>query len=144
MRIGTITLLMLVGLYGAFPSAADAAEKDITVPRVPSDQIQAAKAMKNPLPSTPENIAKGKTIYEGNGLCGTCHGAGGKGDGDVGKALEPSPRNLTDPKFHQLRSDGEIFWVIKNGVGGTGMIPAVITEQEIWQVILYERTFKGK
>lgn len=124
-----------------------AAEKDPTVPRVPADQIAAAKAMKNPLQGTPENIAKGKAIFEGKGTCFTCHGLSGKGDGDAGKALDPTPRDFTNAQFHGLRTDGEMFWVIKNGSAGTGMIaynPAMITDEETWQVILYERSFKGK
>src|SRR2546425_8874547 len=30
------------------------------------------------------------------------------------------PRNFTNPKFHKNRTDGEMFWVIKNGSAGTG------------------------
>ncbi len=146
MRLWKETLLLVTGL--TFVSMyASAAEKDVTVPRVPADQIAAAKEMKNPLQATPENIAKGKAIFEGKGTCFTCHGLSGKGDGDAGKALDPSPRNFTNPQFHSLRTDGEMFWVIKNGSAGTGMIsynPAIITDEEAWQTILYERSFKGK
>lgn len=146
MRLWKETLLLVTGL--TFVSmTASAAERDITVPRVPADQIAAAKEMKNPLQATPENIAKGKAIFEGKGTCFTCHGLSGKGDGDAGKALDPTPRNFTNPQFHSLRTDGEMFWVIKNGSAGTGMIsynPAIITDEEAWQAILYERSFKGK
>jgi mono/diheme cytochrome c family protein len=138
---------LLAGLYFVIVSAAGAAEKDITIPRVPPDQIQAAKAMRNPLPPTPENIVKGKAIYVGKGICFTCHGISGKGDGDAGKVMNPSPRDFTNPEFHELRTDGELFWVIKHGIAGTGMIsfnPSMITDEETWQVILYMRTFKEK
>ena len=40
-----------------------------------------------------------------------------------------------------------MFWVIKNGSAGTGMVPLIgtaITEDEAWYVILYERSFAGK
>src|SRR2546422_4085264 len=36
-----------------------------TISRVPGDQRADAKAMKNPIAKTPENIAKGKAIFEG-------------------------------------------------------------------------------
>jgi mono/diheme cytochrome c family protein len=126
---------------------AFAEEKDPTVSRVPGDQRGAAKAMKNPVASTPENIAKGKAIYEGKGTCFNCHGTSGKGDGPAGQILNPSPRNFSNEKFHKNRTDGEMFWVIKNGSAGTGMVPLIgtaITEEEAWFVITYERTFKGK
>jgi mono/diheme cytochrome c family protein len=128
-------------------AAAYAEEKDPTVSRVPADQKGAAKAMKNPVAKTPENIAKGKAIYEGKGTCFNCHGTSGKGDGPAGQILNPSPRNFTNPKFHKNRTDGEMFWIIKNGSAGTGMVPLIgtaITEDDAWHVILYERSFEGK
>ena len=38
----------------------------------------------------------------------------------------------------------KMFWVIKNGSAGTGMVPLIgpaITEEEAWYVIIYERSF---
>jgi mono/diheme cytochrome c family protein len=126
---------------------AYAEEKDPTVSRVPPEQRADAKKMKNPIAHTPENIAKGKAIYEGKGTCFNCHGVSGKGDGPAGAILNPTPRNFSNPKFHKNRTDGEMFWVIKNGSAGTGMVPLIgtaITEEEAWYVINYERTFEGK
>jgi hypothetical protein len=121
-----------------------AEEKDPLKPRVAPDQMADAKAMKNPVASNPENIAKGKALYEGKGTCFNCHGKEGKGDGPAGAILNPSPRNFTNCKFHKKRKDGELFWVIKNGSAGTGMVslvPAAITEEEAWTIINYERSF---
>ena len=109
-----------------------AEEKDPLKPRVAPDQMADAKAMKNPVASTPESRAKGQALYEG------------KGDGPAGAILNPSPRNFTNCKFHKKRKDGELFWVIKNGSPGTGMVslvPAAITEEEAWTIINYERSF---
>jgi hypothetical protein len=113
-------------------------------PRVPPDQAADAKALKNPVASSPESIAKGKALYEGKGTCFNCHGKAGDGQGEAGKILNPSPRDFTNCKFHKKRKDGELFWVIKNGSAGTGMvslIPAAITEEEAWAIINYERSF---
>ena len=111
-------------------------------------RLSDARANKNPVDATPENIAKGKALFEGKGTCFNCHGKDGDGQGEAGKILNPSPRNFTNCKFHKKRKDGELFWVIKNGSAGTGMvplIPAVITEREAWTIINYERTFcKGE
>jgi mono/diheme cytochrome c family protein len=139
--------LIAMSVCAMVASTAYAEEKDPTVSRVPGDQRGAAKAMKNPHPSTPENIAKGKAIFEGKGTCFNCHGTSGKGDGPAGAILNPSPRNFTNPKFHKNRTDGEMFWVIKNGVAGTGMVPLIgsaVTEDEAWYVITYERSFNPK
>jgi len=120
------------------------AETDPLKPRVPPDQLAAAKALKNPVPASPENIAKGKTLYETKGTCMNCHGAGGKGDGIAGTILNPTPRNFTNCEFEKHKTDGEMFWVIKNGIAGTGMValvPAQINEEEAWTIIHYERSF---
>ncbi|MBI4000529.1 MAG: cytochrome c [Nitrospira defluvii] len=121
-----------------------AEEKDPLKPRVAPDQMAEAKAMKSPVASTPASIAQGKALYEGKGTCFNCHGKEGKGDGPAGAILNPSPRNFTNCKFHKKRKDGELFWVIKNGSAGTGMVslvPAAITEEEAWTIINYERSF---
>ena len=125
-------------------SVVGAEEREPLKPRVPTDQMSEAKAMKNPVAVTPENIAKGKALFEGKGTCFNCHGKEGKGQGPAGAILNPSPRDFTNCKFHKKRKDGELFWVIKNGSAGTGMvalIPAAINEEEAWTIINYERSF---
>jgi len=71
---------------------AGAEEKDPLKPRVPGDQMAEARKMQNPVAATPENIAKGKALFEGKGTCFNCHGKEGKGDGPAGQILNPSPR----------------------------------------------------
>jgi mono/diheme cytochrome c family protein len=111
---------------------------------VPADQLQAARATINPLPATPELIAKGKTLFEGKAFCKACHGADGKG---LPKDLDlkgPLPRNFTDKAWQKARTDGELMWILRNGSPGTDMapfIPLVLTEEEAWQVLLYVRSF---
>ena len=136
--------VIAVSVYVVVGATVYAEERDPAVSRVPGDQVAAAKAMKNPIAMTPESIAKGRAIFEGQGTCLNCHGTSGKGDGPVGSLLNPTPRNFTNPKFHKNRTDGEMFWVIKNGSPGTGMVPLIgtaITEEEAWYVINYERSF---
>lgn len=137
--VGLLSACMLLAATAAY-----AEERDPLKPRVPSDQMAEAKAMKNPVANSPENIAKGKALFEGKGTCFNCHGKEGKGNGPAGQILNPSPRDFTNCKFHKKRKDGELFWVIKNGSPGTGMvplIPAAITEEEAWTIINYERSF---
>ncbi|MBI3607261.1 MAG: cytochrome c [Nitrospirae bacterium] len=146
--MGKSTSVVVAGVVGLVFAAgvAVAAEKDIKVPRVPAAELAKAKEMKSPLKPTPDVLAKGKAIFEGKGTCFTCHGNSGKGDGPAGAALDPSPRDFTNPQFHTIRTEGEMFWVVKNGSPGTGMIsynPAMITDEEAWQAIAYERSLGG-
>lgn len=122
-----------------------AAERHIMEPRVPADQLEEARALKSPLPDSSEVVAEGKKIYEGKGTCFNCHGMRGRGDGPGGSTLNPSPRNFRHRGMWHHRSEGEIFWVIKHGIEGTGMIPfgGLLSDEEIWTVIQYERSFAG-
>ena len=147
--MGKRTSVVVAGVIGvAFAAGvAIAAERDIKIPRVPAAELAKAKEMKNPLKASPDVLAKGKAIFEGKGTCFTCHGNTGKGDGVAGAALDPSPRNFTNPELNKIRTPGEMFWVVKNGVQGTGMIaynPAMINDEEAWQAITYTRSLGGE
>ncbi len=120
------------------------ADREVLRPRVPADQIAAARSVTNPLPTTPEMIEKGKTLFNGKAFCRACHGADGKGLGPDLQLKGPLPRNFTDKAWQKARSDGELIWILKNGSPGTDMasfIPLVLTEEEAWQVLLYVRSF---
>ena len=62
-----------------------------------------------------------------------------------GAVLKPAPRDLTYCQFQDKRSDDELFWVIKNGSPGTGMIaliPGALNEEEAWKVIVSPINFR--
>jgi len=138
---------LMVGTILAAEGLTWAADPAVLRPRVPPDQIEAARTVTNPLPVGEEVTAKGKALYEGKAFCKTCHGPDGKGlGGDIapGTLKGPLPRNFTDKKWQAARTDGELFWVLKNGSKGTAMapfIPLVLTEEEAWQVLRYVRSF---
>ena len=98
--------------------------------------------MDNPFSPTIKNIEEGSKVYFGKGLCVKCHGVNGKGI----KVSGHSPRDFTDAKWQDVRTDGEMMWVLKNGSPGTSMPIRVgkgISEEEGWKVILFIRTFAG-
>src|SRR5580658_508365 len=57
----------------------------------------AARAVKNAFPATPENIAAGQETYTEN--CVLCHGDKGKGDGIAGRTSKIPPANFTDKEL---------------------------------------------
>ena len=137
-NLSILTLLLLI-------SPAFGAGQEMMRTRVPADKLQEAKALKNPLATTPEILEKGKAIYEGKGTCFNCHGITGRGDGPGAVNLDPPPRVFKSHGFWKHRTEGEIFWVIKHGSPGTAMIPfgGLLSDEEIWTVMLYERSFAG-
>jgi mono/diheme cytochrome c family protein len=143
----TSSTALAIGFFLLVGGLTWATDPAVLPPRVPRDQIEAARAMTNPLPVGEEVIAKGKALYEGKAFCKACHGPDGKGlGGDIapGTLKGPLPRNFTDKKWQAARTDGELFWILKNGSKGTAMapfIPLVLTEEEAWQVLRYVRSF---
>lgn len=146
-RVRFVTFSIVFMVVSFCVGSTEGAERDLFKPRVPSEQMKRVKEMKNPFPSTVENIAKGSILFHGKGTCQICHGKEGLGDGLAAPGLDPSPRNFTNEAFHKARTDGELFWVIKNGSPGTAMMPmigSVINEEEGWLVLLYERSLQQK
>ncbi len=99
--------------------------------------------MTNPLPATKEQIQAGKTLYHQTAkplACTQCHGEQGDGQGLLGAAMVPAPRNFTCGETMKKLSDGQLFWVIKHGSPGTGMMAfAGMPDEQIWQLIHYIR-----
>ena len=126
-----------------FPStSAKAFHKDVYYPRAPEALLEILQDMDNPFSPTRKNIKEGSKVYFGKGLCVKCHGVNGKGLEVQGHP----PRNFTDPKWQDVRTDGEMMWVLKNGSPGTSMpirVGKAISEEEAWKVILFIRTFAG-
>ena len=142
MRVSLMATVLLIELV---PSLSWPADLEVLQPRVPPEQMETARQAKNPYPLTPEIIEQGKTLFEGKAFCRTCHGVDGKGLGvDPENFRGPLPRNFTDKEWQAARTDGELFWILKNGSKGTAMapfIPLVLTEEEAWKVISYVRSF---
>ena len=142
----TMTLILFLLFGTVWPSLSETAEQHMMQPRVPADKLVEARALKSPLPDSPEIVEKGKALYRGKGTCFNCHGQYGGGDGPVAASLNPSPRNFQHHGFWRHRTEGEIFWVIKHGSTGTSMIGFgdLLSDEEIWSIIQYERSFAGE
>lgn len=140
-------LTIILATTNSLPTWGLGADEHVLKPRVPADQIEQVRSWKNPLPSTQESLEKGKQLFQGKAFCITCHGRDGKGLGadiEPGTLKGPLPRNFTDKDWQAARTDGELFWILKNGSKGTAMapfIPLILTEEEAWQVLLYVRAF---
>jgi|GEM_PF-183123 len=140
------TGLMLTLAVGVpMVAAQQHGHQQMMMPRVPADKLEEARALTSPLPQSPDIVAQGKAIYEGKGTCINCHGAKGRGDGPGAASLNPPPRVFKSHGFWKHRTEGEVFWVIKHGSPGTGMIPfgGLLSDEEIWTVMQYERSFAG-
>jgi len=78
----------------------------------------AVRNMQNPVPLTDEVLSEARAHFADH--CALCHGNDGKGQSDIGRSLYPKAPDMTASATQSL-SDGEIFYIIKNGIRLTGM-----------------------
>jgi len=91
---------------------------------------------KNPLTFTEESIKNGKSIYATR--CQSCHGEPTKNNG---LPLVPKPTDLGTQAFLDINTDGSIFNKLKEGKGTMPSFATVLSDEEIWQVVNYIRSF---
>jgi predicted CXXCH cytochrome family protein len=98
------------------------------------------KDRKNPLKATAQDLSDGREIFVTK--CSGCHGQDGSGATSAGQSLYPRVPDLHSTRTQNL-SDGEIHYIIENGVALTGM-PAwgnlhQVQSNDIWKLVLYLR-----
>ena len=98
------------------------------------------------------DAAAGKTTFVAN--CASCHGEGGKGDGPVGAAIEPKPRDFTVGEFKfdtdksgDTGTDADLTNVIRKGGAAFGGSPLMapwphLSDEEVANLIAYIRSLK--
>ena len=99
------------------------------------------RSLRSPYPNVTKAITGGGELYVP--YCAGCHGAEGRGDGDAGLDLVPSPALLSRLMDVQGTVDEYLMWTISEGGKpfGTAM-PAFknrLTEDQIWQIVAYMR-----
>lgn len=100
-----------------------------------------AASVQNAVPSTPDSIRRGKSIYQDR--CADCHGRKGRGDGSGGVDLECKPTDLTAATLSS-QSDGALFWKLTQGRKPMPAYARKLSEEERWHVINFIRTLAPK
>jgi len=100
-----------------------------------------ARLSLNPLLVSPEDLRDARLHFADH--CAVCHANDGGGQTMIGSGLYPKPPDLRLPETQSL-TDGELFWIIENGVRFTGM-PAFSNGgehggmQESWKLVHFIR-----
>lgn len=77
-----------------------------------------ARNIKNPIERAPEIIAAGRAHFADH--CAICHANDGSGETTMGRGLFPRAPDLRLARTQDL-TDGELFYIIENGIRFTGM-----------------------
>ncbi len=101
---------------------------------------RAARQMTNPVPAGPEVLAEAMEHFADH--CAVCHGNDGSGNAAIGKGLYPKPPDMRQASTQNL-SDGELYYIIHNGVRFTGM-PAfgpdnAGQDEDSWKLVRFIR-----
>ena len=99
-----------------------------------------ARKAGNPVRQTAEVLEAGMAHFADH--CASCHGNDGGADTEMARGLYPKVPDMRKPETQSL-SDGELFYIIENGVRLTGM-PAWGTgtpegEQASWALVHFIR-----
>jgi mono/diheme cytochrome c family protein len=101
---------------------------------VPADVAHQA----NPVKPTPESLAQGKKYYGYD--CAMCHGANGDGKGEVAVDEKLKLKDYRDPVALKDMSDGQLFYIIKNGKGQMPPEGDRLKAPELWNLVNYIRS----
>lgn len=99
-----------------------------------------ARSRENPVPTTAEVLAEARAHFADH--CAVCHDNDGSGRTEIGQGMYPKPPDMRLAATQDL-SDGELFFIIENGVRLTGM-PAFGTggtsgERASWELVRFIR-----
>ena len=145
--IGIVFILIGVTAYHYIKSGAlIARQKPSAVETFIANHIlelsipDSARSLKNPLSSAPNGAAAGagRILFQKN--CEVCHGFDGKGRTAPGSGLYPPPSDLSQNALNaRKRTDGELFYFIRNGIRNTAMPGWQLTDEQTWQLVVYLR-----
>jgi mono/diheme cytochrome c family protein len=132
-------VVVLSGLFNVSAIAPPSAiEKRLA--EVALDRSVARRAPKGPNPFAASTGGLQGGIAHYKEMCVFCHGAPGVDASEAGEGLNPPAPDLTLAKV-QKRTDGELFWILQNGIRMTGM-PAfgpTHKDEELWKTVAFLR-----
>lgn len=130
--------LSVLAAVGIAMFAASAYSGPHVVPNAPAE----FQGMKNPVEFDELDEKAVKSVdrmYQGK--CKKCHGDEGGGDGSAAKDMLIKPTAFNAPGYFQKKSDGQLFWILKNGSPDTEMKafgPGTdnnLSDDEMWKLV---------
>ncbi|MGA7906043.1 MAG: cytochrome c [Candidatus Sulfotelmatobacter sp.] len=134
-----LALILPVALISLLPLSAQQAQtpQKVTPPSYSAIPAEAAKQA-NPVKSSPESLTRARKWWTMD--CAMCHGKDGDGKGDVATSMKLTVVNFTDPSTLKDRTDGEIYYIIKNGHQDMPPEGERIKPDDGWDLVNYVRS----
>jgi mono/diheme cytochrome c family protein len=106
--------------------------------KIPPDAVHQT----NPVKPTPESLAHAKKMYGYD--CAMCHGVNGNGKGDLVADMKLTLKDYTDPASLKDITDGELFYIIKNGKDQMPSEGDRAKPEDLWNMVILVRSFAKK
>ncbi len=135
-RVALIALAVALAACGAAPPGRLETRVASTVKR---RLTIGGRDDRNPLPATAETVRRGQAAFTRH--CAVCHGADGRTTGVAFADAMSPPVPPLDIDDVQRFADGQLHWIILNGVAPSGM-PAwkgLVTDDEAWAMVVFIR-----
>ena len=132
-------VLCLVSLVAVACFPAYAQDQKPAAPAAESKMPPEAAKVPNPVKPTAASLAAGKKTYGYD--CAMCHGKDGDGKGDLADDMKVKLLDYTDPAALKDKTDGELFYIIKNGKGEMTGESDRLKSDEVWNLVNYVRSF---
>ena len=133
----SLLLLTFSGLAQE-PSPSPTPQKAGSYAAIP---VAAAKAA-NPVKPGPESLARAKKWWTLD--CEMCHNKNGDGKGETAKDMKLTMVDFSGPATLKDVTDGEIYWIIKNGHNDMPAEGTRITTEQGWDLVNYVRSLAKK
>jgi mono/diheme cytochrome c family protein len=132
-------ILALPVLLLAVSASAQQAQKPLAADsKIPPEAAKQA----NPVKPTPASLAQGKKLYGFD--CEMCHGKDGDGKGDLAVDMKLTLLDYRDSASLKDRTDGELFYIIKNGKGDMPAEGDRSKADAVWDLVNYIRSMAKK
>jgi mono/diheme cytochrome c family protein len=131
-------LILFAPALPAQQPSTPAPQKTPTYAAIPVEATKQA----NPVKSGPESLVRAKKWWTLD--CAMCHGADGNGKGETAADMKLKIADFTDPATLKDRTDGEIFYIIKNGHNDMPAEGPRIKTEENWDLVNYVRSLSKK
>lgn len=148
MRRLVLVLLVLAAVGAAFSynyivtHSFSAREKPSSVEAAVARRLRglatapSVKGMVNPLRATPLLVSEARDHFADH--CAVCHANNGSGETPINEGLYPPAPDLRAADTQGL-ADGELLYIIKNGIRFTGMPGWGGSDEENWKLVLFIR-----
>jgi mono/diheme cytochrome c family protein len=104
-----------------------------------------ARTLQNPTTRNAQAMERAQIVFRVN--CSMCHGQDGHGQGPMAQyfvnARQEPPVDFTTQRARS-RADGELYWLITNGIGNMPSFASILTEDERWSLVHVIREVQGQ